>query len=199
MNESCGDTTAVPPRVSVIIPAYNAAAFIDEALRSVLDQDYPNLEVIVIDDGSTDETAERLAAYASQALCIHQPNSGGYVGAARNAGMARATGEYLAFLDADDIMLPGRIRRQVDFLSTHPEVGLVFSDYRNFSRQGLASTTHFEACALIAEKLAGREAVVQCRGYRASGERELQYSQYRDDAAQSARCGAGILFDFAKQ
>jgi len=116
----------------------------------------------VIDDGSTDETAERLAAYASQALCIHQPNSGGYVGAARNAGMARATGEYLAFLDADDIMLPGRIRRQVDFLSTHPEVGLVFSDYRNFSRQGLASTTHFEACALIAEKLAGREAVVLC-------------------------------------
>ena len=142
------------PSVSVILPAYNAGPFIAEALQSVLDQDYPALDVIVMDDGSKDDTEARVAPFLPRVRYFRQPNSGGFPGEVRNAGIRHATGEYLAFLDADDVMLPGRIRAQSSFLSAHPDVGLVFSNYRNFSSEGPAPVTHFEFCELIAERLA---------------------------------------------
>lgn len=148
------------PLVSVIIPAYNAVSYIDEALRSVSGQTYPNLEVIVVDDGSTDGTADRVAACVPRVHCYHQPNSGGYPGVPRNTGIKYCTGQYLCFLDADDIMLPDRVERQVDFLTCHPEAGVVFTDYQNFSINGVADRTHFETCTRLQKKMDSKQSLV---------------------------------------
>jgi len=109
--------------VSVIIPTYNHAAFLPEALESVFAQTCSPLEVIVVDDGSTDETAEVLRVYERRIRVLSQANRG--VAAARNAGAAVASGELLALLDADDAWLPAKLERQVARLDSEPEIGLV--------------------------------------------------------------------------
>lgn len=141
------------PLVSIVVPAYNAERYIDEALRSVLGQTYLNIEVIVVNDGSTDATGERVAAYHPKAQCYTQANSGGYPGAPRNTGMRHCGGEFICFLDADDVMPTDRVERQVEFLSKHPDVGVVFTDYQNFSVKGLFDKTHFETCSRLRERL----------------------------------------------
>jgi hypothetical protein len=108
-------------RVSVVIPAYNAAAWIGEALQSVLMQQGAELEVIVVDDGSADETATIAASYPG-VRCIRQQNAG--QAAARNAGIRAARGEFIAFLDADDVWLPGKVQAQLDVLQSR---GLVWA------------------------------------------------------------------------
>jgi hypothetical protein len=95
---------ALTPLFSIIIPAYNRAGLIEIALRSVLAQRRDDLEIIVVDDGSTDATLEVLGAYGDRIRVLRQANKG--PGAARNAGLAAATGEYAAFLDSDDVWLP---------------------------------------------------------------------------------------------
>jgi glycosyltransferase involved in cell wall biosynthesis len=120
----------IPPLVSVVIPAYDAAAFLAEAVASVLRQTWRDLEVIVVDDGSSDGTgalADELAAGDDRVRVVHQVNGG--PSAARNAGIAVAQGEYLCFLDADDAFLPDKIERQLTFLLHHPECDLVYSDH----------------------------------------------------------------------
>lgn len=107
----------MPPLVSVIIPAYNAQAFLRATLDSVLAQTYDNLEIIVVDDGSKDETAAIAEAYAARDARIRlvvKPNGG--VSSARNAGIAAARGDYVAFLDADDIWHPEKIAAQIEVL-----------------------------------------------------------------------------------
>lgn len=116
--------------VSVVIPAYNCGAYIALAVQSALDQDYPNKEVIVVDDGSTDNTAEVLAGFGQRIVVVRQPNSG--VAAARNCGMQTARGELIALLDADDLWLPGKLRKQVEYLSAHPELGGVYCAWREW-------------------------------------------------------------------
>lgn len=116
---------SVEPLVSVIVPAYNDAAFIGAAIESALAQDYPRLEVIVVDDGSTDETVSKAAGYGERVRVIEQRNSGAAV--ARNRGMEAARGELIAFLDADDFWLAGKIRTQVEHLQRHPDIGAVYS------------------------------------------------------------------------
>lgn len=114
--------------VSVVIPAYNAAATLDETLRSVRSQTHQTLEIIVVDDGSTDQTrliAERHAANDHRVQVISQTNAG--VAAARNAGWNRARSELIAFIDADDLWAPTKIERQVQaFLTGGKRVGLVY-------------------------------------------------------------------------
>jgi glycosyltransferase involved in cell wall biosynthesis len=110
------------PLVSVVLPAYNCGPFISDALDSVVSQNYPALEVLVVDDGSTDETCDVVARYGSAVTLIRQRNAGAAV--ARNEGMRRARGEYVALLDADDLWLPGKLRLQVDYLESHADVAL---------------------------------------------------------------------------
>jgi len=99
------------PEVSVVIPAYNAGRTISAALASVFAQTYRDFEVIVVNDGSTDDTAQRLEEWSGRLVTICQRNGG--PGRARNEGIARARGRLIAFLDADDIWLPRKLERQV--------------------------------------------------------------------------------------
>lgn len=107
-------------RISVIIPAYNAAAYIERALRSVLNQTHAADEVIVVDDGSSDNTADILKKYQNQIISIRQPNAG--VGAARNTGIRAASGDWIAFLDADDEWLPEKLELQCAYHREHPDI-----------------------------------------------------------------------------
>ena len=121
LESSLGENQAL---VSVIMPAYNASPYIGEAIRSVIDQDYPNIELIVVDDGSVDGSAEVAESFGSRVKVIRQANAG--VAAARNRGLAAARGELIAFLDADDLWLPGKLSAQVAYLSQHPETAVVY-------------------------------------------------------------------------
>lgn len=122
------------PLVSVLIPSYNAAATLGETLDSVLRQTYPHIEIIVVDDGSTDNTASVLERYTGKVQAIRAPNGG--VAAARNRGLRCARGEYVALLDHDDICEPERIRQQVDYLLANPDVLLCSSDFSAFTSDG---------------------------------------------------------------
>ena len=115
------------PLVSVVVPTYNCAPYLARALHSVLDQTYPNLECIVIDDGSTDDTPQILEAFGSRIHAIKQANAG--ASAARNAGIEAARGAYIAFLDADDYWLPTKIANQLEVFRKHPGLVLVSCDF----------------------------------------------------------------------
>jgi len=113
-------TLQIMPLVSVIIPTYNRPGLVAEAVVSVLAQTFRDFELLVVDDGSTDGTAETLAAFAGQVTVLRHPDRRG-VSAARNTGVAAAQGEWLAFLDSDDLWLPEKLDRQMAFLKAHPE------------------------------------------------------------------------------
>jgi glycosyltransferase involved in cell wall biosynthesis len=112
--------------VSVIIPTYNRARFVAEAVASTLAQTWPPNEVIVVDDGSTDDTQHVLAQFGPPVVVVRQPNRG--VSAARNRGMEIASSEVILFLDSDDLLLPHCIARSLETLDDHPDVDVVYSD-----------------------------------------------------------------------
>jgi len=116
------------PLVSVIIPTYNRAHLVCDAIQSVLGQTYPHLEVVVVDDGSTDGTAQRVQAlpHDGRLRLIAVPHRG--VAAARNAGIEAARGMYVGFCDSDDVWEPHKLERQVAYLDRRVELGLVYSD-----------------------------------------------------------------------
>jgi glycosyltransferase involved in cell wall biosynthesis len=113
-------------RISVIIPTYNMGWCIERAIQSVIGQNVDDLEIIVVDDGSTDDTASRLRKFGKQIIVICQPNRG--LSAARNIGIKKASGEFLAFLDADDQFRPKKLTSQRAYLSAKSDCGAVFSD-----------------------------------------------------------------------
>ena len=117
------------PTVTVVIPSYNSAPWLPETLASVLAQNRVELEAIVVDDGSKDNTREVVAKFPDVRY-LYQNNAG--VAAARNTGIRAAQGKYIALLDSDDIWEPHKLRRQVEILDRYPGVGLVFSNYRPF-------------------------------------------------------------------
>jgi glycosyltransferase involved in cell wall biosynthesis len=121
------------PLVSVILPVYNGEKYLAAALDSVFEQDYAPVEVIVVDDGSTDGTAQ-IAQARPEVRYSYQANQG--CGGARNSGLAAASGDFIAFLDADDVWLPGKLRAQVDYLLAHPEVGFVLTRMESFLEPG---------------------------------------------------------------
>jgi glycosyltransferase involved in cell wall biosynthesis len=114
--------------VSIIIPCYNQAHFLAEAVQSALDQDYPNKEVIVVNDGSPDNTREVAVSFGDRIVYIEQENRG--LSGARNTGIRAAGGDYIAFLDSDDAYLPGALSIQADWLNRHSDIAMVCGDAR---------------------------------------------------------------------
>lgn len=122
------------PQVSVIIPTYNCEQYLAEAINSVLAQTYQNFEIIVVDDGSTDQTAKLLQSYGNRIRAIHQQNQG--VALARNHGIQQAQGEWIAFLDADDIFLPNKLAAQIALADEFPDLGIIHSGWHRVDAQG---------------------------------------------------------------
>jgi len=115
------------PRVSVVIPTYNSAAMVEEAIESVLAQTYRDFEIVVIDDGSTDNTEDVAYRFGERVRYFKQENQG--VSAARNIGIKQSLGEYVAFLDSDDLWLPEKLAEEVPWLDGDPKLGLVYCDW----------------------------------------------------------------------
>lgn len=122
---------AASPRFSVVIPAYNAGATITRTLGSVLAQTWPAHEIIVVNDGSSDNTEELVTAYGDRVIYLQQENAG--PSAARNRGVETASGEWIAFLDADDWYYPGRLQAHADMIAADPDLDFLVAsfDYRN--------------------------------------------------------------------
>lgn len=119
---------AAPAFISVVVPCFNAAPFLAGALRSVLDQEgVAGLEVIVVDDGSSDESVAIARGFGAPVLVLEQANAG--PAAARNRGIAAARGALVAFLDADDVWLPGKLASQLALLEQAPDAGVVYGDF----------------------------------------------------------------------
>jgi glycosyltransferase involved in cell wall biosynthesis len=140
-----------PTDVSVIIPVFNGERFLSQAIESVLAQDPPALEVVVVDDGSTDASAAIARRFGAPVHCVRTENRG--AAAARNSGVELSKGSVLAFLDADDIWLPGKLRLQLDRLSVDPHLecvfGLVDHVYERDESDGLQVRVQPGAAGLI--------------------------------------------------
>ncbi len=120
--------------VSVIIPAYNQARFLGDALESVLSQTYPYYEIIVVDDGSTDNTSEVIHKYGSLIKSIQQENMG--LGGARNTGIRNSRGEFIGFLDADDIWLPDYLEKMIGLAGNFPDAGVYYCGAKSIDQYG---------------------------------------------------------------
>jgi len=126
--------------VSVVIPAYNKAELTVQTVESVLSQTYKNIEIIVVDDGSTDSTRDRLFGYTERIRYIYKKNGGAC--SARNVGISFATGEYVGFLDCDDLYLPEKIELSIRYLEQNPDVGFVYSAAYFIDAQGTIVSTY---------------------------------------------------------
>jgi glycosyltransferase involved in cell wall biosynthesis len=114
------------PMISAIIPTFNRAAFLREAIDSVLAQTEKDIELIVVDDGSTDDTRALVAEYGDRLCYVFQPNAG--ASAARNRGIGCAAGKFITFLDSDDLWLPRKLARQMEWMAAHPNLLLCYTD-----------------------------------------------------------------------
>jgi len=128
------------PKFSVVIPTYNRTATIGRAIESALAQTYPHVEVILVNDGSTDHTEDVIQRYYDRINYISRPNRGS--ASARNRGISEATGNYIAFLDSDDSWYPEKLERVTAAIHEHPEAGLFFSDSNVLDRNGRLMWVH---------------------------------------------------------
>ena len=128
MSQAPGART--PPSVSTVIPCFNGERYLGEAIRSVLDQDHDPLEIIVVDDGSTDRSAQVACGFGERVRLVAQPHAG--AAAARNLGVQHAQGDVLAFLDADDLWTAGRLVRQLRVLESHASADIVIGHTEQF-------------------------------------------------------------------
>jgi glycosyltransferase involved in cell wall biosynthesis len=124
----------IPDLVSFLLGTYNAGEHIAQTLDTMLAQTYSPMEIIVVDDGSTDNTLEVLRSYGDRIKVIAQPNGG--VSASRNTGLRHARGEFIALMDHDDLCFPERIAMEVAFLRQHPDIGLVSTEFSGFDANG---------------------------------------------------------------
>jgi glycosyltransferase involved in cell wall biosynthesis len=174
--------------VSVVVPAHNAAPYLAEAIASIQAQAYGNLDIVVVDDGSTDATAE-IAAVDGVRL-RRQPQRG--AGAARNAGLALARGELIAFLDADDLWTAGRLRSQLLAAASHPHVDLFFGQVEQFISPEIDASTAGLYCPpgrspayLVGCLLARASAFERVGGFR----EDLQVGEFVDWCARAEDLG----------
>lgn len=126
-----------PPRISVIIPAYNRGGLLIEALESVFRQTWTDFEVIVVDDGSTDDTAALIAPFLSRICFLRQSNRG--VAAARNLGIRHARGEFICFLDSDDLWMTTKLEEQIAFAEQNAQYALIATEIEAFDESGEVS------------------------------------------------------------
>lgn len=129
-------------KVSVIIPTYNRAHLVSEAINSVLNQTYQDFEIIVVDDGSTDETHEKLKPYQDKIKYVYVKNGG--TAYARNVGMKMAKGEYITFLDSDDLYYPHKIKIQANFLDKYNDIAMVYTELSAFDSNMLWEEFHLK-------------------------------------------------------
>lgn len=127
------------PNISVIITTYQRPHLVSQTIESVIAQTYTDYEIIVVNDGSLDNTKEVLDQFEDKITVIHQQNRG--VSAARNAGIHAASGRYIAFLDDDDLWLPHKLEKQIACLESNPNIGLVYSDMFCFNEYGTLPAT----------------------------------------------------------
>jgi glycosyltransferase involved in cell wall biosynthesis len=118
------------PLISIIMATYNRAAYIEEALESIKRQTFRDFEIIVVDDGSTDDTREIMKKY-EDARYIYLDHVG--IAGARNTAVKVARGKWIAFLDSDDLWMEDKLQKQVDFLATHPDCRIVYTEFKNFT------------------------------------------------------------------
>lgn len=123
------------PLVSIIIPSYNSAEFITDAIQSCVDQTWSNIEIIVVNDGSTDNLDEVLNPFMDKIIYIKQENKG--LSGARNTGFTASKGEYICFLDADDTLLPDKFEKQMNIFKKEPDLGVVISGYIDIDNDGV--------------------------------------------------------------
>src|SRR5437879_2984735 len=123
------------PLVSVVVTTYNQAPYIQQTLQSVFDQTYPNFEVIVVDDGSTDDTPTKLGPFMDRIVSVRQENQG--IAASRNSGIQKAKGEFIALLDGDDLWDPEKLAVQIGAAQRHPHTGLIAVDGVMFGEDGI--------------------------------------------------------------
>jgi len=137
-------------KISIVIPTYNCAKYICEAINSVINQTYKNVEIIVVDDGSTDNTREILKPYidSKKIRYFYEENSG--PAKAKNKGIRIADGEYIAFLDSDDMWLPDKLKSQMDFFRSHPNIKAVHCDLDFFNADNILNNI-FDKKRLIQE------------------------------------------------
>jgi glycosyltransferase involved in cell wall biosynthesis len=146
-------TAKVSPKVSIILPAYNSRRYIGETLQSIHDQTFRDYEVIVVDDGSTDETKATVLAARCPVEYIHQANQG--PAAARNTGIQAAKGDLICFIDADDVWMPEKLQIQVEFMKRNPGIGLVFADAEEFDDAAVRCASLLAKTAYLRELTAG--------------------------------------------
>ncbi len=122
------------PLVSVVIPVFNGTNYLAEAIESVLEQTYPAIEIIVVDDGSTDGTWDLIQSFGDRVRGIRKPNGG--VASAMNRGIREAAGRHIAWLSHDDLFLPEKLARQVRFLQESDGFAACYTDYRIIGPDG---------------------------------------------------------------
>lgn len=122
------------PKVSFVIPTYNHARYLPNALESVINQSYPNMEVFVIDDGSTDETAKLVKSYRSKINYIYKANGG--TPSALNLGLSLVTGEYVCWLSADDALIGEKVSKQVGLMERDPSLGFSYTSFTVIDAKG---------------------------------------------------------------
>jgi glycosyltransferase involved in cell wall biosynthesis len=130
------------PRISVVIPTYNRAEYLPQAIDSVLEQTVSDVEIIVVDDGSTDDTRDRVQAYGDRVSYVHTTNGGS--AHARNVGMRAARGQYLTFLDSDDLYYPYTLELQSRVLDRHPEIAMLYTEMSGFDDNGFYQRYHLK-------------------------------------------------------
>ena len=166
---------AMEPLVSVVIPTCNRAWCLAEAVDSVLAQDFRDFELIVVDDGSADDTPQLLERYGDAIRVLRRENRG--VSAARNAGIAAARGGLIAFLDSDDLWLPGKLSRQVAFFTSHPEAFICQTEElwvrngrrvnpgkRHRKRSGMIFEPSLDLCLVSPSAVMVRRGLFECVG-----------------------------------
>lgn len=143
--EAVGLSLQRGPRVSIVMPCYNAAAFLREALTSVVEQSFTDWELLLVDDGSTDDPASIVREFQDPRIIYIRTEGSGGPSRPRNLAIGRARGTHVFFLDADDAMRPGKLAAQMALFAAEPDLGLVFTNFRVIDPQGAVTDTDFLA------------------------------------------------------